>query len=148
MLRLLPKARELPTWAQTLEALGNPSPSRLAPLLDVSERTLARWSASGNAPRAALLALWPLTPWGMERANLQLLRERNDCEALAESLQRERRGLLALVEELQAQAYSGAANGPLFDVLQAAEVRAWGRRPTAASSSPAAPAAGRRLRRQ
>ena len=39
-------------------------PKRIARHLGVSLRSLQRWRASGNAPRAVYLALWFETRWG------------------------------------------------------------------------------------
>ena len=40
-------------------------PQRIARHLGVSLRSLQRWRASGNAPRAVYLALWFESRWGM-----------------------------------------------------------------------------------
>jgi hypothetical protein len=142
VLHFLPKGRDLPTWAQTLEALGHPSPDALARSLGVSARTVARWSAADKAPRSVLLALWFLTPYGIEGRELQLLRERNDYAQLAEALQRDAVLLRQRITWLnEARAY-GAANAPFLDPTAEAC------RPIAASSSRAARGAGRRWRRR
>jgi hypothetical protein len=61
MLNRLPK--NLPTLADLLADLGNPTPESVAKALGVSASTVRRWKRT-TAPRTALLALWWLSRWG------------------------------------------------------------------------------------
>ena len=57
-----------PKWidlAETLADLGA-KPADAAKYLGVTERSVWRWLADGTAPRAVLLALWHLTPAGVQ----------------------------------------------------------------------------------
>lgn len=105
---------------EILPEIGNPSAADLGKALGVSERTARRWM-TGRAPRVALLALWWLTPAGMDAA---------DCEAsraaqLAQAQARAQAAQLAqaldqLAQALAAAGTAGAANDVLFAPLAAA----------------------------
>lgn len=135
MLHTLPRPRDLPDWAQTLEDLGRPTNETLAQVLGVTARTVARWNAAGEAPRAALMALWPATRWGRSSLDAQLHNEAALYRALAESRRRQVDALKRRLLQAEAAASGGAANAPSFDPLQVDGPPAWairgaGRRPT------------------
>lgn len=64
MLHHFPKAP--PPLADILADLGRPHPSSIAQALGVDERTARRWIKQGHAPRAAVLALFSVTSWGLQ----------------------------------------------------------------------------------
>jgi len=68
--------RSLPIWQTILDDLGRPHPSRVAKLLGVGERTVYRWNRTGQAPKAACLALFWLTRWGRSEIDCAAV---NDC---------------------------------------------------------------------
>jgi len=83
--------------------------------LDVGERTFRRWLADENAPRAALLALWHLTPAGLHSAAVDVGNEAMHAQGLARA-----RGEALAVESARlarvlAISDTGAANDPLVD---------------------------------
>ncbi|MGQ3054327.1 MAG: hypothetical protein ACT6S0_21305 [Roseateles sp.] len=78
LLFFLPK--HTPPLAEMLDDICNPSPRALAKALGVSPRTAQRWLVAGEAPRAALLALFFATRWG--RADVHS-RAENDARAQA-----------------------------------------------------------------
>lgn len=111
MLPTLPRA--LPDWPALLEDLGQPQPAQLARWLDVTQRTLQRWAASGCAPRPAVLALWWCSSWARNEAVSRAEYGQLLAVQLVDSLQRENRALLATVDRLAPLARAGAANEPL-----------------------------------
>ena len=89
----------LPALSIILADICSPSPAALAQALDVHPRTVARWLAADEAPRAVGLALWPLTRWGMsasdalhfnraELADVRRLVAEQDLELLRRELAR------------------------------------------------------------
>jgi len=88
MLNRIP--RGVPPLPVILDALGNPSTDKVARALDVSPSTVRRWIAAGEAPRAAMLALFWLTPWGHSQVDADAFNDavamRLRCELLADRL--------------------------------------------------------------
>ena len=111
--------------------LGDPSPAALAQALGVSVRSVARWRAAGAAPRAVVLALWPLTRWGRSALDAGLHNEAALFRSLAESRRAQVEALKRRLLTLEAAAPHGAANAPFFDPLRPLPTGA-GRRPTVA----------------
>lgn len=91
------------------------TPAQVAKYLDVTERSVWRWLADENAPRSALLALWHLTPNGLQTVAVDvgnaLAIERGLTNAHKSAHERETGRLARLV----AIADTGAANDPLLD---------------------------------
>lgn len=93
------------------------SPAQVARHLDLTKATIARYTATDQAPRAVMLALFWESRWGRSAA---------DCEAAnwgavyyrkAMGLERENAALrrqIAQLEGLLAEQASGAANTPFF----------------------------------
>lgn len=82
---------------------------QIARHLGVSLRTLQRYQASGNAPRAVYLALWFDSRWGMAALHEQAYNEARHARAWVASLKREcerLRGVIRVYEKAQ-----GAAGG-------------------------------------
>ena len=105
--------RSLPTWAQMLESLNHPTPARVAKWLGVSERTVWNYNARGQAPRAAMLALFWLTPWGdsaldCDRENLVRV-----LQSLTNAQGHQLSGLRTRIAYLEAIGGFGSANEPV-----------------------------------
>ncbi|MDR6859937.1 hypothetical protein [Variovorax guangxiensis] len=101
----------------------------------MSLRTLQRYQASGNAPRAAYLALWFESRWGMAALHAQAFNEAQHARAWVASLEREcerLRGVIRALENVQGQA---AANSAVFPgCLYPCPARPEGRRVSIPSS--------------
>lgn len=54
-----------PSLSDMLADIGSPAPAAVAAALGVSPRTVRRWLATGQAPRAAALAVFSITRWGL-----------------------------------------------------------------------------------
>jgi hypothetical protein len=87
MLTQLP--RVVPALAVLLDDLGNPSPAAVARALDVSTRTVQRWMATDEAPRAALLALFYVTRWGQSAVHCQAHNDAVMAHQVADLAQRQ-----------------------------------------------------------
>jgi hypothetical protein len=93
------------------------SRKNIARHLGVSLRTLQRYQASGNAPRAVYLALWFESRWGLSTLNAQAVNEAQHARAWVASLEREcerLRGVIRVLENAQGQA---AANSAVFNAF-------------------------------
>lgn len=112
MLNRLPD--HLGSFEQLRAMLGRPSPRELARALDVSERTVYRWIAADQAPRAVMAALYWLTDYG--RAELLGHAEYGArlAHQLAASLQRELNAARAHIERLERIGQFGSANAPSY----------------------------------
>lgn len=105
--------RHLPTWAQMLDSLGNPPAAAISKWIGVSERTVFNYGRAGQAPRAAMLALFWLTPWGdsalnTDRENLvRVLQSLSKAQGLEVATLRQRIAYLETVGGF------GSANDPL-----------------------------------
>jgi predicted DNA-binding transcriptional regulator AlpA len=58
----------------------------VAKVLGVSQRTVYRWNATGNAPRVAHLALFWLTRWGQSLVHANAERDCMEAVGLARAL--------------------------------------------------------------
>ncbi|NDZ17838.1 hypothetical protein C7T35_33150 [Variovorax sp. WS11] len=90
---------------------------KIAHHLGVSLRTLQRYAASGNAPRAVYLTLWFESRWGLSTLNAQAVNEAQHARAWITSLEREcerLRGMIRALENAQGQA---AANSAVFSAF-------------------------------
>lgn len=110
MLYLIP--RYLPELAQLIADCGAPSVVDLAAALDVSPRTVFRWLERGEAPRAVLLALYWVTPYGWSAHETEARRRLQDWRALAEARRAELDALQARLDRFARLADFGSANGP------------------------------------
>jgi hypothetical protein len=77
-------------------------------VLDVGCSTVYRWSATGNEPRAACLALFWLTRWGRSQVHTQATNDAATAVGLAQALARERAALLARVADLEVECQRAA----------------------------------------
>lgn len=110
MLKLAP--RWLPHLSLMLDDLGNPSAAAIARTLGVSETLTRRWIRSGDAPRAAQLALFWLTRWGRSEVDAKAVNDARLSHQTCEALRRE----VTLLREENARLLRlgdfGAANDP------------------------------------
>lgn len=108
--------RQFPSFA-TLADDVQCSRSALAKVLDVHPRTLARWIETEAAPRAAVLAVYWLTRWGMSQLDADAYNSATLSAALAASLEREliasQRQVSRLRRALDA-APTISANSPIY----------------------------------
>lgn len=104
----------VPIWQVILDDLGNPPPRRVARVLGISERTAYRYSETGEAPRACLLALYWLTSWGRAEVHAQAVADAQMACGYVSSLRAEVGRLESQVAHLLALGASGAANQPLL----------------------------------
>ena len=81
------KSREMPTFEQLLEMQPVSDRAEIARNLGLSLRTLQRYEADNNAPRAVLLALYHESDYGKEQTHLKLFNEARAFAQLANSLQ-------------------------------------------------------------
>lgn len=105
----------LPSFSTMLQDLPG-TPAQVARYLGLSARTLQRYAAENQAPRAIMLALFWETRWGrsaadVEAANWAALHFRR-AELAERQIVALRRQILML--EAAAAAAYGAANGPLW----------------------------------
>lgn len=82
------KSREIPTFGQLLEMQPVSDRAEIARNLGLSLRTLQRYEADNNAPRAVLLALYHDSSYGKEQTHYQLFNEARTFAQLANTLQR------------------------------------------------------------
>lgn len=92
--------------AHRAEAVGNH--------LGVAARTVDRWKATGDAPRAALLALFWETRWGLSALDCALVNGEQVQRSLAGSLERENAMLRARIHRLEGLGTFGSANAPVW----------------------------------
>ena len=105
-----------------LSLLLDDIPTRCAPMiaryLGIHPRTLQRYQASDQAPRAVQLALFWETRWGQSVIDAEVFNRDSVQRGHIGALQTENAQLRATVARLVALVDSGdygAANGPLFD---------------------------------
>lgn len=81
------KSSDLPTFEQLLGMQPVLDRAEIARNLGLSLRTLQRYEADNNAPRAVLLALYHESDYGKEQTHLKLFNEARAFAQLANSLQ-------------------------------------------------------------
>lgn len=111
-----PRPSQLPSLALMLADLAMPA-HQVAHYLEITPRTLQRYEAAGQAPRAVNLALFWETRWGRsaadcEAANFAALhfRRAEGAERQVAALRRQ----VAMLELELSRAGSGAANSPIW----------------------------------
>lgn len=114
--------RWVPELAELLRELGADARSA-AKHLEVSERTVYHWLASGRAPRAARLALWFETHAGLSCVACEAANAAQVHRALTQSLERENAMLRGRIDRLEALADFGCANAPTLDAASLGTVR-------------------------
>jgi hypothetical protein len=104
--------RHLPALSLMLDDIGNPKPAALAKTLGVAERTVFRWLADDDAPRAVLLALYWLTTWGRGAVDAQATNDARQYAQLADAYRSENERLRAELARVLAAGDFGTANAP------------------------------------
>ena len=110
---LAPSFARLPPLAYLLDDQSE-SRRKIARHLGVSFRTLQRYQASGNAPRAVYLALWFESRWGMAALHTQAYNEAQQARAWVAALERECERLRRAIRLLEAAQEVPAANLGVF----------------------------------
>jgi hypothetical protein len=113
---LAPSFARLPPLSFLLADQVEPR-KKIARHLGVSLRTLQRYLANGNAPRAVYLTLWFESRWGIAALHAQAFNEAQHARAWVASLEREcqrLRGVIRALENAQGQA---AANSAVFNAF-------------------------------
>lgn len=104
--------RALPALSQLLPDLGNPSPREIARYLDVTERTVYAWKATDRAPRAAMLALFWESSYGLSALDAELFNTVQVHKGHAESLARRVVNLESRIARLEKIGRFDSANAP------------------------------------
>lgn len=110
---LSPSAARVPPLSFLLADQIKP-PQRVARHLGVSLRTLQRYAATGNAPRAAYLALWFESRWGISALHAQAVNEAQHTRAWVASLERECERLRRVIRAYEHAQAQPAANAPAY----------------------------------
>ena len=106
--------RHPPTWPMIIADIGTPSAVALGRALGVSPRTIERWHAAGVAPRAAALALFPLTRWAAGQVESGAVRRLQLSESLVLTLRVDLLAARREIARLERVGDFGAANGPRY----------------------------------
>lgn len=104
--------RTPPALSQLLPDLGNPSPREIARYLDVTERTVFAWKAQDKAPKAALLALFWESSYGLSALDAELHNAAMVHRLHANALARESDNLRARIARLEKIGRFDSANAP------------------------------------
>src|SRR5687768_16254550 len=105
-----PKSGQMPSLLQLRDDLWTRDPARIADHLGITERTLRRYVADGQAPRAVLLALFWETRWGVETINCEALNDAIRARGMASALEQRVALLSGRIARLEALGDFGAAN--------------------------------------
>lgn len=125
---LAPTAAHVPPFSFLVDDLPA-TPAQVARHLGVSVRTMQRWLAANQAPRAVMLALFFESRWGRSAVNVHAENGARVAYGLAGSLERENAMLRARIARLELLGDYGAANAPMFTGPRGS--RATAPRPTA-----------------
>jgi hypothetical protein len=106
---------QLPDLSVLIDDLhGDRSPEAIAHHLDVSALTVRRWIKANQAPRAAMLALFWETRWGLSTLDAEATNLVRLHVGLYEGLKRENLALKRRIARLESLGH-GAANAPTFE---------------------------------
>lgn len=101
-----------PALGDMLADLGNPTPKQVAKAIGVSEATARKWQRKDEAPRAVMLALFWLTSWGQQWAQVDAFNDAQAQRQLANAFRRRNDELEKQIARLARIADFGAANDP------------------------------------
>lgn len=105
---------QLPPLTMLIDDLhGDRSPDSIGRHLGVSALTVRRWIKAEQAPRAAMLALFWETRWGLSALDAQADNLVRTHVGLNNALRSENATLRRRIERLEALSY-GAANAPTY----------------------------------
>lgn len=107
------RATRVPPLSVLLDDLTTQDRAKVAKHLGISTRTLKRWQATDDAPRAALLALFYETRWGYSAMYTAMFNECRDMAGLVDCHRRENAALRLRIERLEALGNFGSANDPV-----------------------------------
>lgn len=93
---------------------GTRTPESIGRHLGVSGLTVRRWMAKGEAPRAAALALFWETRWGLSALDAQAVNLVRSHVALNNALRRENAALMRRIQRLEALGGFGSVNEPFY----------------------------------
>ncbi|MGJ7497838.1 hypothetical protein ACSFA8_22535 [Variovorax sp. RT4R15] len=113
---LAPSPARLPPFSFLLSDQTEPQ-KKVARHLGVSLRTLQRYKARGNAPRAVYLALWFESRWGMSALHEKAFNEAQHARAWVASMERECERLHRVIRVLEAANEKPAANLGVYRAL-------------------------------
>lgn len=97
--------------------LGKP-PKDVAKALGVTQRTMQRWIAADQAPRAVSLAIFWATSWGRSLIETEAHNQARQAFGLADCMVRENARLRRELARLCAIGDFGAANAPTIRTVQ------------------------------
>lgn len=106
------RASHTPQLSMMLDDLFTRDHSTIAKHLGVTVPTLRAWIRAGQAPRAAMLALFYETRWGYSLTDAQAFNDAQVERQWRQALQRENGMLRARIARLEAIGDFGAANAP------------------------------------
>lgn len=109
---LTKQPKRMPAYGDMLADLGNPSPKQVAKSIGVSEATARKWQRKDEAPRAVMLALFWLTSWGQQWANVDAFNDAQAQRQLANAFRRRNDELEKQIAHLARIADFGCANDP------------------------------------
>lgn len=106
---------QLPPLSVMIDDLHGPrTPEAIGLHLGVSGLTVRRWMAKDEAPRAAALALFWETRWGLSALDAQAVNLVRMHIGLNNALRRENASLQRRIQRLEALGGFGSANEPLY----------------------------------
>lgn len=110
--------RHLPSLTDLLRATldRQNTPDDIARYLGVTRRTLARWQAQGDAPRAVLLVLYWESHYGRSEVNLYLHNEAQHWRQMSRFNEAHIDRLRAAIARCEAEGTDAAANAATFNV--------------------------------
>ena len=108
--------RHLPALSTLIDDLHERTPAAIAAHLEVSSLTVRRWIAADQAPRAACLALFYETRWGLSALDCEAVNLVRLTSGLNSALRRENAGLTQRIAYLESVGHFGSANAPAFSV--------------------------------
>lgn len=109
-----PKPGQLQTIRQILEDIPTRDVRVISQHLGVTTRTMARWIADDDAPRAARLALFWETKYGLSVANCEAVNDARLYYGMAKGHESTIRDLRTRIAYLEAVGDFGAANMPVY----------------------------------
>lgn len=109
-----PRPGQLQDITTLVNGLTTRDPHAIAQHLGITAHTLARWQRSGDAPRAARLALYWETQAGLSVAHCEAINGERAARGLVSGLQGEVRDLRTRIAYLEVIGDFGAANAPMW----------------------------------